>query len=160
MVSPNPATLHQSLQPQLKLDAPFVDASGRMTPPWNRLLLYLWQQVGAGNIPQASSLQLSFANSPNVDIVNNQGQIIGSVQVENTPGTPEEILNVGTSNVFVYTATVSGTLVVNMGRLELSRSGPFYVVGVMGGAVRLLPNDKARISWAGSPAEAIWFPDN
>lgn len=85
MTAPNPAVAHQSLQPQLKLDAPFVNSSGRMTPPWNRLFLYLWQVTGSGQIPQASSLQLTSANGTPA-IQNNQGQIIIPILITGVDG--------------------------------------------------------------------------
>lgn len=159
MTVPNPAVLHQALQPTFKLDSPLVDSNGRLSPPWNRLFLYLLQSVGNGNIPQVSSVQL-ISQGNDVIAVDNKGNVLGTLNLENQPGPPEQVLAVGASP-FVYPAHIDGTLLVNKGQLELARSGMFYVVSPMGGAVRLLNGDKARVTWFTSdPAEVIWFPDN
>lgn len=146
--------------PQLGTD--FVDVDRRITYPWYRLIVALWQiSTGSGVIPVLQAVFFREVSSGVIDAYNTSSAgLIGTLKLENQPGAPEEPQTL-TVSPFVFTAPGDGYFVASSCKLEISRSGGFYLVGLTGGAVPMLRDDVIRVSWIGANLPvATWFPDN
>lgn len=45
----NPASVNQAYLAMPRLDTPFIDVGGRVSPPWYLFLVSLWQKIGGSN---------------------------------------------------------------------------------------------------------------
>jgi hypothetical protein len=146
-------------QPLPGNDIPVTAEDGRVTEPWRRFFLALWQKTGASNttvqnflfLQQTSAgLQAYTAGNPTVPV--------GTIPTTGGSGLPPQPLTLA-SSPFVYSAVGSGTLVVDSGLLEIKRGsgGTWYTVSLVGGALPLLAGDFARITWNGSSPVAVWM---
>jgi hypothetical protein len=150
---------HQAFQPFLKLDSPIIDDRGLASLPHYRLLLTLWQRSGAASSPITGAAYLRVEPNGTISVVSvTTGQVLGTLTLSG-PGLPEQALS-PTTSPFTYKATGSGFIVANEGRLEIQRSGAWYVVSPAGGSVTLRQNDSIRVTWFSSTVpQVVWFPD-
>ena len=75
-----------------KLDSQIIDANGRLTEPWYRLLISLWQKQGGSKTQQALAQVLQAGtgagNIPNGSVMAyeaNSGDLIGQVVINGSP---------------------------------------------------------------------------
>jgi hypothetical protein len=158
MTVPAPS-LQQAQQPFPKLNAPFVDAGGMITTPWQRLLITLWRRTGGGAAVTPNSAIIQQNSSGGLDVFDStSGAFLGTIQLTNQPGAPAQPQAPSTSP-FVFIALENGQLVVFSGRVELSRDGgvTWYLASLTGGSFLMLRNDRARVTWFEAAAPAITF---
>jgi len=126
---------HQLYQPFPKLDSPLVGANGQPSIPWYYLLLALWRRTGGSVVPSTSAILF-----------------------DTSAGAPESVQGLS-SSPFTFTAPLVGFLTADGGKVELSRSGTWREVSLVGGSFWLMAGDSVRVSWFGQgPPEVIWWP--
>lgn len=142
-----------------QLNAPFVDpTSGLVRDPWVRFLVNQFVKNGGNAGTIQSSVYLQSGTSGITAYQAGSASSLGIVQTIGQKGQPVELLADGTSPK-VFLAVVQGTLVVDSGKIELSRDGEtFYTIGLAGGAIPLLVGDSARITWFTAPPVLAFFP--
>lgn len=152
---------NQQAMPQLS--SRIVDEDGRLNRTWQRLLLSLWKKTGSGYLANVNAAYLeqapTGAGNP-VDIRKaSDGSLIGTIPVVNTPGGPAEPQVVGGSP-FLFLAPKDGTLVVEAGKVELSRDlgVTYYQVSLVGGACPVLIKDQIQVSWYNDAPKITFFP--
>lgn len=141
-----------------RLDTPLVNADGSISIPWYRLLVQLYRQ-GGGSAPINQSVVLQLVGG-DINAYDTEGNFIATLQTADSPGGAAQVLSPVVSP-FYYTASVSGTLLAFGCRLELSRdSGAnWQVVSLTGGALPMLTEDEARMSWFSAVAPSVvWLP--
>jgi hypothetical protein len=142
-----------------RLGTPTVDLeTGQLTPVWQRFLQSLWFKTGNSFSSLPGSYYLQQVSAGVIGIYNSLTNAFAGTITASNPQPPQVI--VLTSNPFTYAALVPGTLVVFGGELALQRgASAHFQVGLVGGAVPLLPGDKLEITWfSGDPPSTTWFP--
>lgn len=141
-----------------KTGAPLVDSNGNITQPWYRMLLTLWQRVGGSSVVNENFYYIDNSGGSPV-IVNPQGTSGGTIPTSGGAGGPAQPQVLGASP-WTYAATQAGSLVVDAGKVQVSRDGgvSWYSVGYLGGMVRLLAGDQAKVSWVGDPPVVAFLP--
>ena len=141
------------------LSTPFIDEGGRVSTPWYLLLIALFKKTGGSQSSQAGTAYVE-SDGERFDAYTQDGTLLGQLQFVNTePGAVDALVLTGSP--FVYQAPVNGTLVVESGKLEISRgTSDFLQASVVGGALPLKIGDKARISWTLGAPPAHFFRDN
>jgi hypothetical protein len=148
-------------QPFPRLSSEFVEPNRLISIPWHKLLITLWQRTGGSIVPASGSVSLYNTGSGIQAIDNASGTVLGFVYLASASGGPA--VNVpATGTGQVYQAAVPGTLVVFGAKVELSRDGGanYFSVTLQGGALPMLVNDKARMTWfnPATPPIMTWFP--
>jgi hypothetical protein len=159
MTIPQPQKLGFSPVPQL--GTPLVDSNGNISIPWYRFILNLWQTIGGLGQQVTSAVYLSVTNGVVSAFQSLGGVLLGTIIFTKSRGSPAIPLVLGASP-FIYIAPVSGSLLVYGGQLEMSRDNAvtWYPVGLTGGALRMLFDDQARVTWFGAAAPPVVFmPD-
>lgn len=157
-------TLHQDGQPFPQLDGAFTDKEGRITRPWQRFLMTLWQRTGSKfiNIQNAAVMsQAGLAGGLPITIINAlTGAVLGTIFTDNGPGGVAQAQN-PVFSPFTFTAALSGTLVCSDGLVEISRNAgvTWYAGGAAGGCVPVCNADRVRITWTGVPPSIVFLPD-
>lgn len=156
---------HQAFTAMPRLQQPIVNPDGTISVPWYRWLTNLWARAGQGmqQISSAVFLQQTTVNAgaPISAYSSITGELIGQIQLTSSVGGPAEPQTL-VSSPFAFTASETGSLVVFGGKLGWSRDDgvTFYPVSLVGGAIRLLLGDIARVEWSGAePPSVVWFPD-
>lgn len=153
----------QQYTPFPKLLTRFVDpATGQLEFPWHRFLIALWRKTGGSNVPETGTVVLSQDTAGDILAYAEGGGLIGTVQLENQPGGPVQVV-AALGSPRVYAANASGALVTSSGKFEISRDsgGNYYSQGLTGGSFPLKRGDQARITWLGATAPTlVFFPDS
>lgn len=143
-----------------RFDTEFVDENRRIRQPWHRLLVDLYKKLGSSqaNTPASVYFQLLangqiqiFSSGTNASL----GFLVFTGQIGKIP-VPQPV---GISP-FTFSPTVAGTLMVENGMVEISRSGGggiYYKVSQVGGAIPMLSNDTVRVTWFGATAPKVTF---
>lgn len=141
-----------------RLDTAFVDLSnGYIVRPWQRFLLSLWQKTGGSNSSLPGAYYLNATPDGQIGIYQTlTGKLVGVLNPVNPQ--PPEVLTL-TSNPFVWTPKVPGTLIVFGGKLQIERAtATLYDIGLTGGCVPMLHGDSVTISWFGPDAPpSVWL---
>lgn len=146
-----------------QLGTQMVDAGGRVGFAWYRLFISLWRRNGGGFLSNINAAYLqqkpTNAGAPVTVHKASDGSLIGTIPVVNIPGGPAEPLTPGASP-WVYAAVKDGTLVAFGTQIDLSRdSGAnWFQVSLVGGALPMLAQDQARLTWFGTVPPATFFP--
>lgn len=145
-------TLHQSYLAFPKLTTPVVNENQQLNPAWHRFLLGIYTRLGGSTLAAPNATYISqapvSAGAPLGVYDAVTGSLIGVISLQNTGGGPV-IHEAPAISPLVVVALTDGTLVADSGKLEVSRdSGVSWLqVSLVGGALSMLKNDQARISW-------------
>jgi hypothetical protein len=153
-------TIHQAGVTIPKLDAPFVDPNGNITPWWFRVLNVLWTRTGGATPLPYSAYIAENPSTGNLTLYQGQQATeIGPVQTGTQAGAPPQVQS-PSSSPWVFTATGSGTLVVAGGQVNIKRStAVWHPIGLQGGCIPLLNGDQVQVIWYGaSPPPVVWLP--
>lgn len=153
------------LTPFPKLGTAFVDSDGSLARPWYRLLITMWQKLGAANSPNPSLgvylAQAPGGGTPLTAFDSVTGASLGVVETSSSVGGPAEPQVLGASP-FVFVAPTSGMLAANGGSIEISRNNgvTYYPVGFTGCGLRVLMLDRVRITYrdAANAPTVTFFP--
>ena len=147
-----------SQQAMPEVSTAFVNDNGIITEPWHRLLIGLWQKWGGGLSSAVSTAYLAITANGGLNILaSRDNSFIGKLAVQPTKGQPETVVAI-VGSPFEYTVPQLGTLLVESGLVEVSRSGTFYTAGLAGGCFTLDPLDVVRITWYSAAPKAVFFP--
>lgn len=164
MPPPPPSPVfHQAFQPFPKLFTEFVTEDRRLAPAWYRLLITMWNKLGATNTTVAGAavlVQAPGGGSPISVLDAVTGAFLGTLAT--TGGVPgPAVPQVLVASPWVFVAPTTGTLVVDGGQVEISRNAgaTYYPVGLVGGALPCQPNDRVRVTWYGAvPPPTVFLP--
>lgn len=135
MSSPQPSSTSGLFQAMPRLNTPLVNADGTITVPWYRLFISMWQRTGGSTVPATSQVLYS-----------------------NAAGGQEVVLSAPASPI-TYQAPSAGSLVASSGKVEVSRTGTFRQVSLVGGAIWLATGDSVQVSWMGNePPTVVFLP--
>ena len=141
-----------------QLGADFVDDEKKITFPWYRLLIALWQLAGGSQIP---IFQAVFFKQISQGVINaydtSLGGLIGTLRLKNQPGATE-VLQTLVASPFIFSAPGDGFFTAFSCEIELARSSGFYKVSLNGGAVPMTKDDQVRLTWLGPTPVAVWWP--
>lgn len=159
---PNPVTVQQGF-PQM--ETPMTDANGRVTRPWYRFLISMWQKTGQGTSQGSTAAYLQLSPGPTglpVQVINaTTGTVIGTVAFGSSSGGPAQPQAIAGSP-FIFTAGANGTLVIFGAEAELSRDHgvTYYPATLNGGALPMLLGDVIRVTWfnPASPPQITFLP--
>lgn len=164
---------HQTFQPMPKLDSPMVNEDGTVALPWYYFFVRIWQAIGGGNLSfQNIGILQSAGGSAPIQVLSPGGNLVatfqsGAFNPQETylqiasPGQTEQQLTPG-ANPFYYTASQSGTILVdgNSLTLRVTRSnGLYYRAALNVGNIHLRKNDQVSVAWVGNAPNIIWYPD-
>lgn len=155
-------TSHDTFAVIPRLDAPMIDPeSGVVSSVWYRLFLDFFKKLGGSETQVTSFVFVTESGGGGVATNAATGQPVNLVAGSVSEGAPPET-KIATVSPFEYTALVSGLITINGGQVELRRGASAYAtVGLVGGAIRLLPGDNVKVSWFSTvpPAPIVWYPD-
>lgn len=161
----------QSYQTLPQLDSPVLDATGRLTQPWYRVITSILQRTGM--IATSQALAAAVPSLQNGVVLGQQaqgagvpisaysaatGRLIGVIPLGGVVGGTPQVQTVGASP-FGFTAASDGTLVVFSSKVEVSRDGAtYYTASLTGGSFRVLLGDRVRVTWVSLPPLITFFP--
>lgn len=136
-----------------RLDTPVVEpTTGIVSKPWHRLFIEIWKKAGGGLLQVAETIYMGQTPAQAGVSISayraRDGVRVGDLLLTNVGAAPAEP-QVLAGSPFVYTATRQGTLTVFSGQVEISRDNGlnWYLIGLMGGAIPMLRNDRVRVTW-------------
>lgn len=129
-----------------KLNTPLIDETGNPSIPWYRTLIDMWKKLGGSSSNTPDMVFFQQINGSIFAFDSASGDPLG--QIPSLIAGPAQPQILGTSP-FVFTATVAGTLVIDSGKVEISRNNgvTWYQCSLQGGAIPMLIADKVRITW-------------
>lgn len=144
-------------------DFQITDPSGKLTLPWSRLFTLMWSLLGGQTVPGTGSVVLRFDSATGVITAyqSSNGQLIGTIPLQNQPGGAPVPFAVGASPQ-VFSTEVEGFFVVFAAQVEISRDAGanWYLVTLQGGAVPVRNGDEIRVTWFGANKPTVtFFPD-
>lgn len=167
------STKHMTYQPMPRLDTPVVDpATGMLTTPWYRVFITLLRRtgcIGAGDAGQAGvpSIQNGVVlgqdqEGPNLPISAynaGDGTLLGQIQLGSETGAAAIPQAVGLSP-WIFTAPLPGTLVVDSGKLEISRDAgaTYWLSSLVGASLPVLKGDLVRVTFLKATPTAAFLP--
>lgn len=138
-----------------KLDSPIIDEHGNVSIPWYRFFISLWQRTGGSTFPANIVTLVLSAGSLPILALSSTMKILG--QLFTTTGGMPQALAPGASP-FVWQAPGCGFVVVESGKVEISRGGvSWYQASVVGGEFVLVQGDFIRLTWYGADAPKVTF---
>lgn len=156
-------TIHQSYLAFPKLDAPMVNENRTVATTWERFFEGVFLRLGQGMVaaPNSALIQQSPVGSgaPLSVYSSATGVLLGVIFLQNTGGGPAEPL-APPGSPFTFATAIDGNLIVSSGKLEISRDlgGTWELVSLVGGALPMLKDDQARISWTHSVPTVTYLP--
>lgn len=147
------------------INSPFVEINREISRPWYQFLRQLYLRTGGAMFTLVNAVVDTFgvftltANGVSSAVITGTENASGNVlQSTRLIGSPAVVLTLVTSP-FVFIATAQGLLVVFGGQLDISRDngGTWVPVGLVGGALPMLTNDRARITWFSSLPPPVTF---
>lgn len=156
-------TLHQSFLGFPRLNTPFVNEDRTVALVWGRFLDGLYLRAGGSNLANPNTVYISQApvgvGAPLAVYNALDGTLIGILYLQNTGGGPAMVEIPGLSPFGLVTA-LDGTLIVSSGKVEISRDAgaTWFVSSLVGGALPMLKNDHARVSWTQAVPQITFLP--
>ena len=140
------------------LDTPLVEGpSGKLTIPWYKFLVNVFQKLGAGSVPGGVYLQL--INGVITAFQAITGENLGDIITADTPGQPAIALDVGGSP-WSWKAPSAGFVIVFASQVEITRGLLTVQAGLQGGAYPVRAGDSLTLTWFGDLLPtATFFPD-
>lgn len=143
-----------------QLNTPVIQQDGRVSIPWYKFFISLWQKAGSAYTPVVGSVALQNTGSGIEAIDATSGASLGFLITTGAPGAVIPIPQ-GVSPQ-TYVPASPGTLVVAGAQVELSRDSgvTWYLASPNGGSFPLLFGDRARMTWYGAdpliPKMSFW----
>lgn len=143
--------------------AKIAEPNGQISGWFYRFLLSLWFRTGKDFIANVNAAYLqqaaTGAGTPIEVRKAADGSLIGVIYIANTPG-GAPIPQAPVVSPFQFTAPKDGTLVVESGKVELSRDGggTWFQTSLAGGALPVLIQDQVRVTWFNAIPLITFFP--
>jgi len=143
-----------------QINGPFLDDEGRLSHPWHRFLISLWQKVGGAVPTLVNGVYFLYQAASGLSFYSvSSGEKLGQVALTAVGGGKAQVIPLGTSPT-TYEAPTSGFAVVTSAQIEIGRQGDFFVVSPMGGAVPMVQGDTLRLTWYGPALPTAHFLPN